>query len=145
MRVDFYLLSDGAVEAALPRIARAARDAGERMLVVTADEAQRDVLDMALWEQLPEEFLAHGSADAPHAERQPLLLSNRCEAANGARYVALVDGLWREEALAFERAFLFFDDRTIASARLCWADLGKREGVERHFWKQQGGRWIEGP
>ena len=145
MRADFYLLSQGTVETALPRIAKSARNAGERMLVVSGDAAQREALDRALWEQLPEEFLAHGSADAPHAERQPLLLSDRCEAANGAKFIALADGHWRDEALDFERAFLFVDQATIAAARTCWSELGKREAVERRFWKQEGGRWVEGP
>jgi DNA polymerase-3 subunit chi len=145
MRADFYLLSSGTVEAALPRIARSARDAGQRMLVVSADAAQLNALDHALWEQLPEEFLAHGMAGAPYAERQPVLLSDRCEAANGARFIALADGQWREEALGFDRAFLFFDQRTIDDARATWRVLGTQEGVERHFWKQDGGRWVEGP
>ena len=145
MRADFYLLSQGTVETALPRIAKSARNAGERMLVVSGDTAQREALDRALWEQLPEEFLAHGSADAPHAERQPLLLSDRCEAPNGAKFIALADGHWRGEALGFERAFLFFDQATIPAARTCWSELGKGEAVERRFWKQEGGRWVEGP
>jgi len=145
MRVDFYLLSHGTVKTALPRIAKSARDAGERLLVVSADAAQREALDRALWEQQPEEFLAHGAADGPHAERQPILLSDGCEAANGARFVALADGQWRDEALGFARAFLFFDARTIDDARACWRLLAGREDVERHFWKQDGGRWVEGP
>jgi DNA polymerase III subunit chi len=145
MRVDFYLLSRDPVGAALPAIARAALRAGERMLVVSADSDQLATLDRALWEHQPEEFLAHGMADNRHAERQPLLLSDRCEAANGARFIALADGRWREAALGFQRAFLFFDARTIDDARATWRTLAKREDVEKHFWKQEGGRWIEGP
>jgi DNA polymerase-3 subunit chi len=145
VRVDFYLLSRDPVEAALPKIARAVRDAGERLLVVSADPAQLAALDRSLWEQLPEEFLAHGSADAAHAARQPLLLSARCDASNGANYIALADGIWRDEALGFSRAFLFFDQATIAGARTCWSMLGQRDDIERHFWKQDGGRWVEGP
>lgn len=145
MRVDFYLLSRDPVEAALPRIAKSVKGAGERLLVVSADETQRGVLDRALWEQFPEDFLAHGQAGEPHAARQPLLLSPDCVPENGARFVAFADGRWREEAFAFERAFLFFDQGTIDNARACWRMLGAREGVERRFWKQDGGRWVEGP
>ncbi|MEO0061888.1 MAG: hypothetical protein RLZZ08_448 [Pseudomonadota bacterium] len=145
MRVDFYLLSQGTVETALPRIAKAVKAAGERLLVVSADLEQLAALDAALWDGLPEEFLAHGIAGDRHAARHPVLLADGCEAENGARHVALADGLWRDEALQFDRAFLFVDDTTIAGARTCWRMLGEREGVERHFWKQDGGRWIEGP
>lgn len=145
MRVDFYLLSRDPVEAALPRIAKAVKGAGQRLLVVAADPAQLAALDQALWQQLPEDFLAHGVAGDRHAARQPLLLADSCASENGATYVALADGQWRDEALAFERVFLFFDSATIDSARATWRMLGASEGVERHFWKQDGGRWVEGP
>jgi DNA polymerase III subunit chi len=145
MRVDFYLLSQGTVEAALPRIARSAKGTGERLLVVSDDAEQLATLDRALWEQFPEDFLAHGKAGEPHAARQPLLLGSTCTAENDARFVAFADGIWRSEGFGFERAFLFFDNRTIDAARGTWRMLGEREDIERHFWKQDGGRWVEGP
>jgi DNA polymerase-3 subunit chi len=145
VRVDFYLLSRDGVEQALPQIARAARRAGQRMLVVSGNSEQRSAISRALWERYPEDFLAHGSADGRHAARQPLLLGADCSAPNGAPYLALADGAWRDEALEFERTFLFFDQSTLDDARSCWRMLGQRDNVERHFWKQEGGRWIEGP
>jgi DNA polymerase III subunit chi len=69
---------------------------GQRLLVVSADVEQVARLDVALWEAFPDEFLAHGFSGGPHDARQPILLSDRCEAANGATLVALADGLWRE-------------------------------------------------
>ena len=145
MRVDFYLLARDPVEAALPRIARSVKGAGERLLVVSGDAEQLAAIDRALWEQFPEDFLAHGKVGEKHAARQPLLLSGECGADNGARYVAFADGQWRDEAFGFERAFLFFDQRTLDNARGTWRMLGEREDIERHFWKQEGGRWVEGP
>ena len=68
-----------------------------------------------------------------------------CTAENEARFVAFADGAWRDEAFGFERAFLFFDNRTLDAARGTWRMLGERDDVERHFWKQEGGRWVEGP
>jgi DNA polymerase-3 subunit chi len=143
VRVDFYLLSKDTVEAALPRIAKSVKGAGERMLVVAAEPDHLAMLDRALWEQMPEELLAHGKAGEAHAARQPFLLSSSCDPENGAKYIAL--GTWRDEALGFERTFLFFDQRKIDEARGTWRMLGEREDVERRFWKQEGGRWIEGP
>ena len=145
MRVDFYLLSRDPVETALPQIARAVKAAGERLLVVSDDADKLAPIDRALWEQFPDAFLAHGKAGEAHAERQPLLLSPNCDAANGARHIAFADGAWRDEAFGFERAFLFFDQRTLDDARGCWRMLGERDDVERRFWKQEGGRWVEGP
>ena len=145
MRVDFYQLSQGPVPAALARVARAVRGAGERLLVVSDDPAQLDTLDASLWSDAPEEFLAHGKAGEAHAARQPLLLASDCAAENGARHIAFADGRWRDEGFAFERAFLLFDAATIDQARACWRMLGERDDVERRFWKQETGRWIEGP
>ena len=145
MRVDFYLLSHGTVEQALPQIAKRVKDAGQRMLVVSDNVEQLAALNASLWDQYPADFLAHGVSGDGHAARHPLLLSDNCEPENGARFIALADGQWREEALEFDRAFLFFDAATIDGARGCWRMLGTREDTERHFWKQDGGRWVEGP
>jgi len=145
MQVDFYLLSKDTVETALPRIAKSVKGAGERLLVVSDDARQLTALDKALWEQVPEDFLAHGNAGEAHSARQPLLLGHACAAENDARMIAFADGVWRDDAFGFERAFLFFDNRTIDAARGTWRMLGEREDVERRFWKQEGGRWIEGP
>jgi DNA polymerase-3 subunit chi len=41
--------------------------------------------------------------------------------------------------------FFLFDDATLQGARACWRMLGEREGVDRRFWKQQDGKWVEGP
>jgi DNA polymerase-3 subunit chi len=145
VRVDFYQLSRDPVEAALPLIARATLAAGERLVVVSSDAGQLDRIGTALWTRLPESFLAHGKAGGEHDVRQPILLAEAPEPVNGARYLALADGEWRDEADQFERVFLLFDAATIEGARGTWRKLGTREGIERHFWKQDGGKWVEGP
>jgi DNA polymerase-3 subunit chi len=142
MRVDFYQLSRDPVETALPLLARATLNAGERMLVVSGDDAQLGRIGACLW-SLPDTFLANGRAGLPHEERQPVLLSDRVEPANGARFLALADGVWREGTEGFARTFLLFDDATLDAARGVWRMLKGREGTERHFWKQQDGRWTE--
>ena len=142
MRVDFYQLSRDPVDVALPLLARATLNAGERMLVVSSDPAQLTRIGEGLW-ALADTFLANGRAGEPHAERQPVLLSQQPEPANGARFLALADGLWREEAASFARTFLLFDEATVAGARGVWRQLGTREGTERHFWKQEGGKWVK--
>lgn len=143
MQVGFYQLSRDPVEVALADIARKTLQSGQRMLVVSGDAGVLDKVDAMLWERHAEAFLAHGRAGEPHAERQPILLSPDCAAANGARFIALVDGDWRDEALGFERVFLFFDDTKLQAARTCWKMLSQRDGLERAFWKQDGGKWIK--
>ena len=141
--MGFYLSGAQPVERVLPLIARAAKKGGQRMLVVAGDDGLLDRLDKALWEQFPEDFLAHGRADAPHAERQPVLLSSDCAAPNGAALVAMADGQWREEAERFERALLFFDESGRAAARETWRLFDQREDVAREFHELEAGKWVQ--
>lgn len=143
MRVDFYQLTKDPAEQVLPQIARNTLKAGERLLVVSDDAAQLKRTSEALWTRLPETFLANGHALDPHADRQPILLSADVEAVNGAKFMALADGVWRDGD--FARVFLLFPPDRIDDARGCWRMLGAREGVERRYWRQDGGKWVEGP
>lgn len=143
MQVDFYHLTRDPVERVLPALAMRTLALGERMLIVSADAAHRAALSTGLWTHTPESFLAHGNLDGPNPQLQPLLLADRVEPANGAGFIALADGLWRDEALAFRRIFLLFGEATIADARKAWVMLGTRDALERHYWKQEGGKWVE--
>jgi DNA polymerase-3 subunit chi len=147
MRVDFYQLSRDPAEHVLPLIARNTLTAGERLLVVSGDEDQLGRISAGLWGRVADGFLAHGLAGGDHDARQPILLSGGTAPANGARYLAIADGVWREGDgdAAFARTFYIFGEDMLQPARECWVTLGKREGVERRFWKQQGGKWVEGP
>lgn len=145
MRVDFYQLSRDPAEAVLPLIARNTLKAGERLLVVSGSEDQLGRISGGLWGRMAESFLAHGFAGGEYDARQPILLSGEMAPGNGAKYVAIADGVWRDAEPAFDRTFYIFDDETLQPARECWVMLGKRGGVDRRFWKQQGGKWVEGP
>lgn len=142
MRVDFYQVGSDPVPGVVTLLARNTLKAGERLLVVSADPGQLDAIGEALWRATPEDsFLANGRADGGHDARQPILLSDRIEPANGARFLALADGVWRE-AEGFERVFLVFGEASLHGARACWRMLGERAGLERNFWKQEAGRWT---
>ena len=145
MRVDFYQLSRDPAEVVLPQIARQVLKLGERLLVASADDGQLDAIGKELWTRIPDSFLAHGRAGGAHDDRQPILLSDAVAPANGARYLAITDGAWRDGEPAFERTFYLFDAATLQGARDTWRMLGTREGVDRRFWKQDGGKWVEGP
>ncbi|MBO9575529.1 MAG: DNA polymerase III subunit chi [Sphingobium sp.] len=145
MQVDFYQLTRDPAEAVLPAIARRVLEDGGRLLVVSADRDQLERISRGLWDAGAETYLANDHADAPMPEVQPVLLAGSCEPLNGARMIALADGEWRAEALDFDRAFYFFDDATIDNARANWRALSKADGVEPRFWKQDGGKWRQGP
>jgi DNA polymerase-3 subunit chi len=139
--VDFYHLSASPLERVLPTICEKVLAGGGKLLVV-AEEGQLGRLDEQLWTYARDSFLPHGREGG---ETQPILLSQTPDAANGAANIALADGLWREEALGFERAFYFFDAAQIDTARGAWRTLKGREGVESRYWKQVDGRWVQGP
>ena len=142
-KVGFYLSGDLPVERVLPIIVRGAKEKGQKMLVVADDEAFLSRLDKALWEYAPECFLAHGRAGEGHDERQPVLLSTDCVAANGAQVVAFADGKWREEAEKFDRALMFFDESGREAARPAWRRFDQREDVEREYYAVEDGKWVK--
>ena len=145
MRVDFYLLSSDPVPAAVALLASKVRQADERLLVVADDLALLEEISQTLWDSQPEAFLANGIAGDEHDAVQPILLSDNIDPANGARFLLIADGRWREPGETFSRVLYLFDQDTIAGARQTWKALQDREGMERKFWKQQAGRWVEGP
>ena len=147
-RVDFYRLTRDPVERVLPAIATRILGNGDRLLVVAASAMQRQAIDEALWTLNPASFLPHGNAGSPDEAIEPVLLAGALDPSppNQATHIALADGEWREEALAFERIFLFFDNGRIDDARATWRALAAREDVDNRFWKQdENGRWSEGP
>jgi DNA polymerase-3 subunit chi len=143
MQLDFWQLSRDPVERVVALIAERTRGAGEKLLVVAESEAQRAAISQTLWEAKPEAFLANGEAAAPHAECQPILLSNECQPVNGARYAILADGFWREKAEQFERVFLLFGDADIEPARGIWRQFDGREDIERSYYAQEDGKWVK--
>jgi DNA polymerase-3 subunit chi len=97
-----------------------------------------------LWTYRADSFLPHARSGVGDDTVQPILIAPDVQAANAARYIALVDGEWREAALDFDRAFHFFEDSHIQPARQAWRDLNGRAGVERRYWKQSdAGRWEQ--
>ena len=145
MRVDFYQLSKGPVDVTVAKLARKVMQAGERLVVVAADEGLREQISKTLWEQGGGSFLAHGPANGPHAARQPILIAESCAAPNEARMAILADGRWREEASAFDRSMLLFDADATEAARGLWRELAARDEIDNRIFKQtpEGG-WREG-
>lgn len=145
MQVDFYQLTRDPAEAVIPAIAQRVLDGGDRLLIVGADQAELDKISAALWNAKPETFLAHGKAGEGDESLQPILLSEAVLPGNGAKMIALADGRWRDEALAFGRVFYLFPPGKTEDARAAWRALSGKAGIEPRYWKQDGGRWRHGP
>lgn len=142
MKLDFWQYTHDPLEKVVTLIAKRALDQGERVLVVSADPEQRAAIAGALWQAGPESFLANGEAGAPGADRQPVLLSETLEPANGASHLILADGAFRE-ATGFARVFLLFPPEGAPDAREAWRAQDGLEGVERAYYAQEDGRWVK--
>ena len=145
MRVDFYHLTRDPAEKLVPMLASKSLGVGKRVLLLVHDEIRCVALGNALWSDEPASFLAHDFAGSAGQADQPILISDQYEPANGASYVIISDGQWQEEALAFERTFFLFAADQIDHARTVWRELTAKEDVTPRYWKQDRGRWMEGP
>jgi DNA polymerase-3 subunit chi len=143
MQVDFYQLGQTPLEQVIASLAEKLLAQDARLLIVAEDETLLARLDRMLWDQGATSFLPHGLAGGADDARQPILLSTSPDAPNLARNMLIADGQWREAALGYDRAFYLFDNAALEGARLAWKLLSGREGVERNFWAQEGGRWVQ--
>ena len=143
MQVDFYQLAGSPPERIIASIAEKLLAGDQRLIVVAEDEVFLARLDRILWDQGPTSFLPHGVSGGADDQRQPILLSTSPDAPNLARNMLIADGLWRDAALTYDRAFYLFDSSNLEEARLSWKLLSGREGVERRYWAQDGGRWKQ--
>lgn len=143
VRVDFYQLGAIALEQVIASVSEELLAQDERLLVVAEDQALLARLDRLLWDQGPASFIPHGIAGGAEDSRQPMLLSTGPDAANRARNLLIADGIWREAALGFHRAFYLFSSDTLDVARSAWRSLAATDQVECHYWSNEGGRWVE--
>lgn len=145
MRVDFYQLTRDPPHMVLPAIAQNILRSGARLLVVS-DEKSLVILSKALWTFRDDSFLAHSIADGGEGDSaEPILLSNGITKINESKMIAICDGIWREEALNFDRTFYMFSPDQIDDARNLWRILMVQDSIELHYWKQDGRKWVEGP
>ena len=142
MRVDFYQLAGTPPEQVIAGIAEKVLAADGRLLVIADDEVFLARLNRMLWDQGATSFLPHGVAGGPDDARQPVLLTNSPDAPNLARNMLIADGIWRDSALSYDRAFFLFDDASLQPARGAWKSLRSREGVEPCYWAREGGKWV---
>lgn len=142
MQIDFYQLGASPPEQVIASIADKILAQDGRLLIVASEEGALARLDRQLWDQGATSFVPHGIAGGTDDARQPILLSTSPDAPNLARNLLIADGEWRDAALAYDRAFYLFDSVTLEGARLAWKLLAGREGIERRYWAQEGGKWV---
>ncbi|HEY7005419.1 MAG TPA: DNA polymerase III subunit chi [Sphingomicrobium sp.] len=143
MQVDFYQLAGTSPEQVIASIADKLMATEGWLIVIAEDEGFLARLDRMLWDQGSTSFLPHGLAGGADDARQPILLSTSPDAPNLARNILIADGVWRDAALSYDRSFYLFGEENLEAARLAWKLLAGREGVERRYWAQEGGKWVK--
>ena len=142
----FYHLTESKLEDALPPLLEKSVERGWRVVVQTAGEERRDMLDNHLWVFREDSFLAHGSDANEFAADQPVLLTAGVGNVNGATVRFLVDGAPPPPVAGYERVvFMFdgYDQAQLEGARAHWKVL-KGEGHALTYWQQnQDGRWVK--
>lgn len=141
--IGFYHLTRSTLEQALPRLLARTLAAGQRALVLTATEAERDALNEALWQQ--PEWLPHGSAADGDADLQPIWLATEPQALNGARFLFLTHDAATDRLAGFDRVFDLFNGNNEASlqaARRRWK-MAKDGGHAVTYWQQTDKGWQQ--
>jgi DNA polymerase-3 subunit chi len=141
----FYHLTRRPLEATLPMLLGKAREAGWRVAVRGRDVARMEWLDQKLWLGPEESFLPHGLATAPHADRQPILLTTMPDSPNAPQCLMSVDGaeVAADEVQAMERVCILFDGNDEAAlqvARGQWKALTSA-GCSAQYWSEASGKW----
>jgi DNA polymerase-3 subunit chi len=141
--IGFYHLTRTGADMALPSLLGRTLQAGQRAVVLCADEARVEALDASLWLSTDPDWLPHGSAATGHADLQPIWLTCREEAPNGARYLFLLDGMDSAELGRFERVFDLFDGRDEGQVEAARARYRARRaaGHALTYWQQTARGW----
>lgn len=143
--IGFYHLTKTALEPALGQLLAKVLDSGRRAVVMASSPERVEALTRSLWTDKPDSFLPHGSAKDGHAEDQPIYLTEKPEAPNGASVLVLVDNARADPPpTGIERVLIMFDGRDQASlthARESWKAYQGR-GEKLVYWQQtERGGW----
>jgi DNA polymerase III subunit chi len=143
--VWFYHLERASADEVLPELLRRTLERGWRARVKSPDAARLQALDARLWTAgRPESLLPHGLDSEPHAERQPILLTQVDANPNGAQALFLIDGAEAGPLDGLARCLDLFDGRDeaqVAAARDRWRSA-RAQGAKVSYWRQkEDGRW----
>jgi DNA polymerase-3 subunit chi len=142
--IGFYHLQSTPLERALPKLLERSLAAGFRALVLAGSAARIAQLDAVLWTYDEASFLPHGRSGDGQAERQPILLSDIEENANGADMLVLTDGVGSARIAEYRRCLDLFDgndEPAVAAARERWAAV-KAAGHSLTYWQETATGWT---
>jgi DNA polymerase-3 subunit chi len=141
--IGFYHLTRTGSDQALPQLLGRTLAAGQRAVVICGSEERLAALDAALWLSANPDWLPHGTPTTGHADLQPIWITTRDEAPNGARFLFLVDGAASTRLTEFDRVFDLFDggdEAAVVAARQRWT-AAKTAGHTLTYWQQTPRGW----
>lgn len=141
----FYHLTQRPLVETLTMLLGKAQGAGWRVAVRGTDAALLAQIDSALWRGPDDGFLPHGLAGGPHDADQPILLTTKVDAPNGASCVFSIHGadISADEVAKLDRVCILFDgldEFALNKARSQWKEL-KAAGASAQYWSEESGRW----
>jgi DNA polymerase III subunit chi len=143
--VWFYHLERSTLDQVLPGLLEKTLGRGWRALVRSPDADRIEHLDDVLWSFREDSFLAHGTSEEPHAERQPVLLTQGAENPNAAQVLFLLDEAEPGGLSDFTRCILLFDgqdEAAVGAARARWKQF-KAAGLPVSYWQEGAERGWE--
>jgi DNA polymerase-3 subunit chi len=143
--VGFYHLQTTPLERALPKLLERSLAGGFRVLVVAGSAERVAHLDALLWTYDEASFLPHGSRRDGQPERQPILLAETEDNANGADLLVLTDGAASTRLADYRRCLDIFDggdEAAVAAARERW-QAAKAAGHALTYWQQTETGWTK--
>jgi DNA polymerase-3 subunit chi len=141
--IGFYHLTRTGADRALPPLLGRTLAAGQRALVLCRTPERVAALDAALWDCAEPAWLPHGTQADGDADLQPIWLSTEDSAANGARFLFLIDGAESARMQEFDRVFDLFDGNdevAVQAARERWK-TAKAAGHKLTYWQQGARGW----
>ena len=102
-----------------------------------------EALDSALWLCHDPDWLPHGTQAGGNADLQPIWITDRDEAPNGAKFLFLLDGADSATLASFERVFDLFDGRDEDAVQAARTRFRARKvaGHALTYWQQTEKGW----
>ena len=142
--VWFYHLESSGLDAVLPGLLEKGLERGWRSLVRTTSKERMRALDDILWSYRDDSFLAHGSADDPDTELQPVLITANAAEYDRRELLILIDQAEPGAIESFERVILLFDgaeEEAVKVARTRWKEFGAQGIAVTYYQQNAQGRW----
>ena len=142
--VGFYHLTRWPLERALPKLLERVLAADHKVVLLAPSMERVEDLTGLLWTYDPGSWMPHGSARDGNAAAQPVYLTDKEEAPNGANVLVVIEGMHPGFAGQFERVVDLFnghDEEAVKAARTRWKAY-QAAGHALTYWQQtDSGGW----